>query len=360
MKPIRAMHIASGDIWGGAEAQVHISCKGFIELDVKDIELSCFIFNSGNLSSKIQELPIPVCISEEKNGFLNLIVDIWQFAKMTDTQILISHGYKEGMLAWIASKLLNLKWIHYIHGTSESLSGFAAIKGNFYSLIDKFLYRASANRIVTVSRKIATDLGLINLDKLKVIHNAAETEVVSPKSNEDKIKICWLGRLMPIKRPDIAIKGFRKFLENQQSNNVELHIYGVGPLFDDLKKLIGNTPHILLKGFTDSPNQIISDCNLVLLTSDSEGIPTVLLEAMHNKTPMVSRLVGGIPEIIESVSGCSIVAIENDSIEACASSIEFAISNLNDLKQAAENCDSSYFMSERLVKEQIQLLTETA
>jgi glycosyltransferase involved in cell wall biosynthesis len=63
---------------------------------------------------------------------------------------------------------------------------------------------------------------------------------------------------------------------------------------------------------------------VLLLTSDHEGLPTVVLEAMALGVPVVARAVGGIPEVIEhGVNGVLVDSADaRDLASACVSVLE--------------------------------------
>ena len=50
--------------------------------------------------------------------------------------------------------------------------------------------------------------------------------------------------------------------------------------------------------------------NVLLITSDHEGLPMILLEAMALGTPIISHAVGGIPNLLNQGS-CGILISEN-------------------------------------------------
>ncbi len=374
MKTYRPLHILSGDLWGGAEAQVHLLCKSFASSSKTfGIIPSVIVLNEGILADRLIYSEIPRHIAPESKGIISVLIDTYKYAKLQQSNLIISHGYKEGVIGFLSSKLLSLPWIHFIHGTSENYSGIRKYKMALYFCIERFLMRSSASRIVTVSKEIARDLRLDTLDKHRVIYNAAEEfqEEVKPpaerhtgrstgESNLDKINISWLGRLSPIKRPDLAVLGFIDLLNraNTIDKKITLNIYGSGPLETELKELSKNYPQIKLHGFTELPHLAISESDLILLTSDSEGIPTVLLEAMHSKIPFITRTVGGIPEILSICPTYPAIKINNDSIQSCSVALEDAINNLEELYKRASTENTDFFKIKRLQNDHLQLYNE--
>lgn len=62
----------------------------------------------------------------------------------------------------------------------------------------------------------------------------------------------------------------------------------------------GLTAHVHLLGYRDDAARIMRAATVVVLTSRSEGLPTVLMEAMALKKPVVAAAVGGVPELVGS------------------------------------------------------------
>jgi glycosyltransferase involved in cell wall biosynthesis len=68
--------------------------------------------------------------------------------------------------------------------------------------------------------------------------------------------------------------------------------------------------HFRFMGPTDDPRRAMRDADVVLMTSISEGLPMVLLEAMGQGRPVVATGVGGVPEVVR---GCGVVCPPGDA-----------------------------------------------
>jgi glycosyltransferase involved in cell wall biosynthesis len=71
----------------------------------------------------------------------------------------------------------------------------------------------------------------------------------------------------------------------------KLLLLGDGPLKDSIQQLaneLGIAEKIIFAGFHDNPYPIINDAKLSVLTSDYEGLPTVLIESLALKVPVLS------------------------------------------------------------------------
>lgn len=72
---------------------------------------------------------------------------------------------------------------------------------------------------------------------------------------------------------------------------------------------------IILAGFTPNPLPAIKSAKVVALSSDSEGLPTVLIEALICGTPIVStRCPGGVSEIMTDALSNYLSTMDSDSL----------------------------------------------
>ncbi|WP_283240605.1 glycosyltransferase, partial [Vibrio parahaemolyticus] len=87
---------------------------------------------------------------------------------------------------------------------------------------------------------------------------------------------------------------------------VRLDIYGQGECYNELNDLINNLGNddIKLCGFSSNIHTEITSSLAVLLTSEYEGFPNVLIESISLGVPVVARnCPGGINEIVNSNNG---------------------------------------------------------
>src|SRR5204863_5785927 len=88
--------------------------------------------------------------------------------------------------------------------------------------------------------------------------------------------------------------------------------FGDGPLRADLARLIGERgikEKFVLAGFRNDLGRLLPNLDLNLMSSYTEGLPVILLEAGAAGVPTVATAVGGIPEVIDDgQSGCLVPA----------------------------------------------------
>ncbi len=175
------------------------------------------------------------------------------------------------------------------------------------------LYRFS-DVIVCVSNTCAQDaIHYLKLprSKVHVIYNPVFRPEILEKANEpvscswfgDKsiLKIISIGRLVVEKDHKTLIKAFKLVRETHKA---QLIILGEGPLQPDLLQLIKALDldqDVLLPGFVQNPYPLISQSDVFVLSSTSEGLGNVLIEAIACNCPVVSTdCPGGPREILKN------------------------------------------------------------
>ena len=107
-----------------------------------------------------------------------------------------------------------------------------------------------------------------------------------------------------------------------QVPDVRLLVAGDGPLHDDLQSYIherelGN--NIALLGRCENISELMLAADVFLLTSEGEGLPLVVLEAMAHRLPVVASSVGDVPWLLKNGQAGRLVAYGD--IEATAHQI---------------------------------------
>ena len=122
-----------------------------------------------------------------------------------------------------------------------------------------------------------------NLKNVEVIPNPISKNQYSLDRCDKNNKIISVGRLVPQKNQKMLIEAF-KCVSNKHPDYT-LHIFGSGPLKNDLIKLIKDTKMENKIFINDPQSEVIKnnrDAKIFVLSSDYEGYPNVLVEAMSN------------------------------------------------------------------------------
>lgn len=111
--------------------------------------------------------------------------------------------------------------------------------------------------------------------------------------------VLWMGRLVKQKRPDVAIDTLSRVAPQV---DCRLVMCGDGPLAARTARRArqrGVGAALELRGFVENPFRLMKQSELVLLTSDFEGLPNVLVEAQGLGVPVVAtRAPHGVDEVV--------------------------------------------------------------
>ena len=134
--------------------------------------------------------------------------------------------------------------------------------------------------------------------RLTMIPNAVDTDFFRPSSNHGYAgspKIVSIGRLVPDKDQETLIQAFRLILQDHPA--AELWLVGDGPRQGSLEQLMQQTlpagRAFLLPGQVDI-RPFLHQASIFALSSVTEALPNVVLEAMAAGLPVVATNVGGV------------------------------------------------------------------
>lgn len=125
--------------------------------------------------------------------------------------------------------------------------------------------------------------------KAKIILNPVDERFYKTEWNAQKKHIISIGRLEPQKNPGLLIRAFASV--SSKFPDYELHMYGEGNLKKPLAELcteLGIQNKVFLKGHTNEVDVKLSEAMVFALTSDYEGMPNVLMEAMTVGIPVIA------------------------------------------------------------------------
>ncbi|MFK7735116.1 MAG: glycosyltransferase [Pirellulaceae bacterium] len=114
---------------------------------------------------------------------------------------------------------------------------------------------------------------------------------------ENEFHVCVVGRLSAEKGQATAIEAFTGWQRSMDSSRTQpkvkayLHIVGDGPDREALQRRADEqecASSIRFHGFLDNPYSLIKESDLLLLPSEYEGLPNVVLESMALGTPVLA------------------------------------------------------------------------
>jgi glycosyltransferase involved in cell wall biosynthesis len=321
---IHVLHIASGDLWAGAEVQLFTLVKALDKHP--DIIVDVILLNHGPLEEKLKEHGMNVTVFDETqlNG-LQILLQIIHIIKINRPDVIHTHRNKENILGSIAALVNGRKpSLRTVHGAAEHKPMWHQLIKSTVFFSDWFCARFLQRKMIAVSQDLSDILQKsFPAEKIAVIENGIDIEELtnltqSPPTDTSasaNFKVCLAGRLVPIKRVDIFIMTAQHLKNTHPDLAISFHIYGDGPLLDELMQLNKNAQTediIYFEGHNENLPTELQKMDALLMTSDHEGMPMILLEAMVLKTPIIAHAVGGIPSLL-NYGKCGILVSENSA-----------------------------------------------
>jgi L-malate glycosyltransferase len=312
---IRVLHVASGDLWAGAEAQVYqLLCALAAQPDVR---VSAIILNTGELADRLRAAGIAVTMLDERSlSAPQLMRGIRREIKATGADVLHTHRFKENILGSIAARLSGRAIsVRTVHGRPEHVQNSSS-KHRVVRALDVLSGRLQAG-IVGVSDELCDFLRTQfpgrkvfcvpnGIDSAQIIRAAT---LPSSYEAQPKRNVALVGRLAPVKRVDLFLEA-AALLVRAHPGEYRFVIVGDGPLRAQMVALAERLDiqgDVDFLGFQSNSLGILRQMDCLALTSDNEGLPMVLLEALTLGVPVIAHAVGGLPEVLAGVAGQRLV-----------------------------------------------------
>lgn len=216
----------------------------------------------------------------------------------------IEVSFLEGLGAVIVaggSCTKKIGWIHTDLSKYDSIISKAELEKS-YDKMDKIIFVSEESK----KGFLKTFEKFKNRDELlEVIYNPIDEDEIKRKSKEhvdyekEEITLIAVGRLIKSKRIDRLVRIHKRLLDNGIKN--EFVILGEGQEKKQLESLIRElnvSDTFKLVGFTDNPYKWINMADIYVMSSEYEGLPLVIAEAMTLNKPIVSTSVTGPNEML--------------------------------------------------------------
>ena len=183
--------------------------------------------------------------------------------------------------------------------------------------LDKFTYRLRKNIIIGVAKGATNEyFSFLKLKPYKaytlytfVDVNRFNISNSKPKEYSPVFRVISVGALRLQKNYLWAVKAFEKL----KDENIELHIYGVGNMQEEIQNSINATgAKVILKGEVKNIEAIIPQYDLYLMASTYEGFSLSVLEAMAMGMPLLLSDIASFKEQGEDTATYFSLTDEND------------------------------------------------
>lgn len=227
------------------------------------------------------------------------------WARFARSRVGVVHTHNPMPLIYAAmpARLLGARLIHTKHGRNPGSRGSQLLRRAAARLASSFVAVSDA------TAQQALDHGDCPRERLHVIPNGIALDRFRPdpgvrhtvRAELGIPQTAWVvgtvGRVDANKNQSMLVRAAAPLV----GNDFRVIIVGDGPLLDDVRSLIGTLPDarmVQAVGRRMDVDRLLPAFDMFVLSSDTEGLPLVLPEAMASGLPVVSTAVGGIPDVV--------------------------------------------------------------
>lgn len=302
MRALKILQLSSEKSWRGGEQQIAYL---ILYLKSQNVDVVVCARKKSAFSQWCDENKILCYDLGFKNGVdIKTALRIKQIAEKEKVDLVNSHSGKSHSLAYLACKF-GLDKPLIVHRRVDF-----PLKTKGFSLA-KFNYK-KVKAIVCVSNAIASLVKQVvqNPERVKTVYSGinpqrfnhdSPTGYIHKEFNIDpgKVLIANISAIAPHKDYETFLRTAKQV--NATRNDCHFLIVGDGPLEAETHKFaksLNLNDCVTFTGFRKDIPDLFREITLFLITSDTEGLGTTVIDALYNGIPVIATRAGGIPELV--------------------------------------------------------------
>ena len=337
---------------GGAQRVVSIIAS---KLAQRGYEISVLKYYAGdNLFPLSKDVKVESC--QENTGSTSIIKNIcYMHNKFKEYDVILSFLAPFNMMAIVANLFNKTKLVVADRNDPSRLPS-----NKFVRLLRDILY-CYVDKVVVQTTKNRAYFSKIVQGKTEVIYNplilwGLDGKALDSKKNKTIINV---ARLEPQKNQDMLIDAFKEF--HNSHSEYKLVIYGEGSCRKKLEKkaeVLGLADSISMPGIVEDIFDRLCECEFFVLSSNYEGMPNALIEAMGLGIPVISTRVSGATDLIDDKINGLLIDIDDrkalqEAMENLADNKETRIKMAKDAVKICDllDCDNICSQWERIIND---------
>ncbi|MBT2259242.1 glycosyltransferase family 4 protein [Priestia megaterium] len=309
----KILYVITRSEWGGA--QKHL-IDVVIGMKKKGLSPIVAVGDEGDLTRELEKNNVEFYIINNLVHQISLkqdlkaILELRNLVKKINPSIIHLHSSKAGLVGRIATKVSNYRIpvIFTAHGWGFTPGSKKINK--YISLLSELLTSWMLNKVICVSKfdqELAEKYHIISKKKLTYVYNGISkdmnVDLVDIDKKREKVLFTMVARFDSQKDYLTLVKAIEKLKNNKEIyNQIQFNFVGKGPLYEEIQKEIINRKIddvVNLLGFRNDILEIINQSDVFVLTSNYEGLPISIIEAMSLEKPLIVSDVGGVRELID-------------------------------------------------------------
>tara|TARA_Y100001980_G_C14555572_1_gene344425 strand:+ start:2670 stop:3767 length:1098 start_codon:yes stop_codon:yes gene_type:complete len=316
---------------GGSERQLYLLLK---YLNRTDLVFHVIVFNNspyGDLKRELFKIGVKLYfLPKDKKTILERFIYLYKLVKKINPILIHSWTIHDNAYAGILGKILNIKSVGSMRGSMYG-TGFTnlsyVLKQTSLRIVDVLIVNAKS------LKKEAIDFGLPE-KKIKYISNCVEVYKDNRTISKEFI-VCCIGNLRKNKNHSFFINIMKDVIDDIPLAKGWI----IGQPVDDEPNVQNELTNeirihqleekVYLLGFQSNIIKLLKKCSILVVSSKSEGMPNVVLEAMSIGIPVISSNVGGLSELIHHGKNGLLCSIKNKTEFADAIKLLLTKTHLN-------------------------------
>jgi glycosyltransferase involved in cell wall biosynthesis len=288
---------------------------------VKNINPSCFTVKivcidgkiGSYLENKMLNENFDICFLKnprlKKQTFINKIINrlfsvffdiisiIYLSRELSKIKPDVIHSHQDGIFAGYWTIWRNIPLITTVHSRPD---------GTFNRIMEKLILRLS----IFIHRNIFVAISKYNLESIKsywhldnkyayYVNNGINLSnfYFTPHKTITFINV---SRQDKNKNQSLILRAFLRLYQENQSIPIKLYLVGDGDTHNSLvneAENLGINTFIIFTGYVASPVQYLADSDVYISSSNREGLPLSVLEAMAASLPIIATDAGGVRDL---------------------------------------------------------------
>jgi glycosyltransferase involved in cell wall biosynthesis len=282
---------------GGAERQLYYVAATLRGAGARPLVLS--LARGEHWEGPLREAGVPVEWVGARPGRAARLMAVTRAAARHRADLLQSFHFYANPYAALAARALRRPDLGAVRGSGQAdLDSVGGVMGRLCVWLPRLLV---ANSDAAVTR--LQQLG-VPRRRLRLLPNVIDVNAFVPSAADEAARpftVAAIGRLDANKRFDRALRVVAS-ARPRIARDVRLIVAGAGPDRSALEALavrLGLGGQVTFAGAVADIRPLLGQADCLLLTSDAEGTPNVILEAMAAARPVIATAVGGVSALVE-------------------------------------------------------------